>query len=69
MAGRIMDCEVAMEIDEQKVDEISLALLYLTTFEDKFGFRAWKGHSWDVLDRLHESGYIEDPGARPNRWS
>lgn len=64
MAGRIMDCEVAMEIDEQKVDEISLALLYLTTFEDKFGFRAWKGHSWDVLDRLYESGYIEDPRSK-----
>jgi len=41
-----------MEIDEHKVDEISLALLYLTTFKDKFGFRAWKNHSWDVLDRL-----------------
>jgi len=50
-----------MEIDEGKVDEISLALLYLTTFEDKWGFRTWKSYSWDVLDRLHESGYIEDP--------
>jgi len=53
-----------MEIDEQKVDEISLALLYLTTFKDKFGFRAWKSHSWDVLDRLHESGYIDDPRSK-----
>lgn len=53
-----------MEIDEQKVDEISLALLYLTTFAGKFGFRAWKGHSWDVLDRLYESGYIEDPRSK-----
>jgi hypothetical protein len=42
-----------MEIDERKVDEISLALLYLTTFEDKWGFRTWKSHGWDVLDRLH----------------
>jgi hypothetical protein len=50
-----------MEIDEQKVDEISLGLLYLTTFKDKWGCRTWKGYSWDVLDRLHESGYIEDP--------
>ena len=53
-----------MEIDEHKVDEISLALLYLTTFKDKFGFRAWKTHSWDVLDRLHESGYIDDPRSK-----
>jgi len=22
---------------------------------------AWKGHDWDVLDRLYERGYISDP--------
>lgn len=55
---------VLMEINEQKVDEISLALLYLTTFKDKQGFRAWKGHSWDVLGRLHQSGYIDDPRTK-----
>ena len=53
-----------MEIDEEKVEEVSLALLYLTTFKDKFGFRAWKSHSWDVLDRLHEKGYIHDPVSK-----
>jgi hypothetical protein len=47
-----------MEIDEHKIDEISLALLYLTTFEDKWGFRTWKSYSWDVFgstarERLH----------------
>jgi hypothetical protein len=35
-----------MEIDEEKVDDMVLALLYLTTFEDKPWLRAWKGHSW-----------------------
>jgi Domain of unknown function (DUF6429) len=53
-----------MEINEQKVDEMSLALLYLTTFKDKFGFRAWKSHSWDVLDRLYEKGFIDDPATK-----
>jgi Domain of unknown function (DUF6429) len=53
-----------MEINEEKVDEMSLALLYLTTFKDKFGFRAWKGHSWDVLDRLYEKGFIDDPATK-----
>jgi len=53
-----------MEINEQKVDEISLALLYLTTFKDKFGFRAWKSHSWDVLDRLYQKGLIDDPATK-----
>jgi len=53
-----------MEIDEHKVDEISLALLYLTTFKDKWGCRAWKSHSWDVLDRLYDGGYIDDPRSK-----
>ena len=53
-----------MEIDEEKVDEAVLALLYLTTFKDKVGFRAWKSHSWDVLDRLHANGYIDDPRTK-----
>jgi Domain of unknown function (DUF6429) len=53
-----------MEINEQKVDEMSLALLYLTTFRDKLEFRAWKSHSWDVLDRLYEKGFIDDPATK-----
>jgi uncharacterized protein DUF6429 len=53
-----------MEINEEKVDEMALPSLYLTTFKDKWGFRAWKSHSWDVLDRLHQSGYIDDPRSK-----
>lgn len=50
-----------MEINNEKVDEMTLALLYLTTFKDKHGLRAWKSHDWDVLNRLHAGGYIDDP--------
>jgi hypothetical protein len=53
-----------VEIDDEKVDEAVLALLYLTTFKDKPRLRAWKGHSWDVLDRLHQKGYISDPPTK-----
>lgn len=53
-----------MEIDDEKVDEVALALLRLTTFKDQSGLRAWKSHSWDVLDRLHQSGYISDPATK-----
>jgi hypothetical protein len=53
-----------MEIDNEKVDEFTLALLYLTTFKDKHGLRAWKSHDWDVLSRLHENGYIDDPVSK-----
>lgn len=53
-----------MEIYEEKVDDTVLALLYLTTFADKPRWRAWKSHSWDVLDRLHQKGYISDPATK-----
>ena len=53
-----------MEIDEEKIDETVLALLYLTTYTDKPRLRAWKSHNWDVLDRLHQTGYISDPATK-----
>lgn len=53
-----------MEYDKGKVDEMVLALLSLTMFEDRSGLRAWKGHDWDALDRLHEKGYISDPRSK-----
>jgi hypothetical protein len=50
-----------MDVDEDKVDDMVLALLYLTTFVDKPRLRAWKGHNWSTLDRLHRKDYISDP--------
>ena len=26
--------------------------------------RAWKGHDWAVLDRLHKKGYISNPASK-----
>ena len=54
------DSRLQWKLTKRKVDEMSLALLYLTTFQDKSGFRTWKSHSWDVLGRLHEAGFIDD---------
>ncbi|MFO8231912.1 MAG: DUF6429 family protein [Longimonas sp.] len=54
-----------MEYDTEKVDQTVLALLSLTLHDvDEFGGRAWKGHDWDVLDRLHEKGWIGDPVSK-----
>jgi hypothetical protein len=47
-----------MEYDEDKVDEMVLALLFLTVHD---GYRAWKGHDWDAMDRLHKKGMIDNP--------
>jgi len=53
-----------MKYDEEKVDELVLALLYLTSFTQSGITRAWKGQDWDVLDRLHEKGLISDPKSK-----
>ena len=47
-----------MDYDKDKVDEMVLSLLFLTLHE---GCRAWKGHDWDAMNRLHEKGMICDP--------
>lgn len=53
-----------MEYDKDKVDEMVLALLYLTSTTDQYGTRAWKGLDWEVLDRLHKNGCISDPKSK-----
>ena len=55
-----------MEFDTDKVDDDVLALLYLTAFREKedFPWRTWKGHDWDVMDRLCAKGYISDPKGK-----
>ena len=56
---------VGMGYDHDKVDEMVLALLYLTTSdEDAWGARSWKSHDWDAMDRLHAKGYISDPKSK-----
>ena len=50
-----------MEYDRDKVDEIVLALLYLTSSRDQYATRAWKGLNWETPDRLYKKGYISDP--------
>ncbi len=47
-----------MDIDEDKIDEAALALLYLTLHEQR---RAWKQLDWDLTNRLYQKGFILDP--------
>ena len=47
-----------MNYDENKVDDVVLALMYLTLHDE---MRAWKGFDFESLGRLHEKGFIRDP--------
>ena len=47
-----------MDYNQDKVDEMVLALLFLTLHD---AGRAWKGHDWEALGRLHQKGLILDP--------
>jgi hypothetical protein len=47
-----------MDIDEDKIDDVVLALLWLTRHD---GYRAWKGFDWAAPDRLFKKGMIDDP--------
>lgn len=55
-----------MDYDEDKIDDYTLALLYLVTHERRegLGARAWKGFDWDTMNRLHEKGYISNPASK-----
>jgi hypothetical protein len=50
-----------MEYDKEKVDEIVLALLFLTSSREASVTRAWKGLDWEAMNRLYEKGYISNP--------
>jgi hypothetical protein len=53
-----------MEYNKDKVDEIALALLHLTSFTSDIGVRAWKGLEWDTMERLFQKGYIGNPKSK-----
>jgi len=51
-----------MDYDTDKIDEMTLALLYLVMQENEYGgAQAWKGFDWDTMNRLHKKGYISNP--------
>jgi hypothetical protein len=50
-----------MEYDEEKIEEVVLALLGVFEFEQG---RVWKGYDFGLMDALHSKGYITDPKGR-----
>jgi hypothetical protein len=50
--------------DWDKVAEMTLALMHLTSFSEHGNVRSWKGYDWDALNRLHERGWISNPVSK-----
>ncbi len=50
--------EGEMALDTDKIDDAALAILSLTLH---YGNQVWKGVDWDITNRLHDKGLIEDP--------
>lgn len=50
-------------MNEDRIDEMVLALLYLGAHADDHPdfVRAWKGFDWNAMNRLHEKGLISNP--------
>lgn len=48
--------------NEETIQELTLLLLYLTSWEEKSPFgsanHSWKGYPFETLDELTEAGYI-----------
>ena len=55
-----------MEYDRDKVDEMTLALLYLVSTKrmDGLGATAWKGFDAETINRLYEKGWIRKPKSK-----
>ncbi len=55
-----------MKYDQDKVDEMTLALLYLVTTKrpDEIGAKAWRGFDSNTIERLCQKGWIDDPKSK-----
>jgi hypothetical protein len=53
-----------MKVDQDKLQEVVMALLWLTMHEQHGVTRAWKGLDWDLLGALHDRGWIANPASK-----
>lgn len=49
------------DLDKDSLAEAALAILSLTLHDNG---RVWKGLDWDLMDLLHETGWLVDPQTR-----
>lgn len=49
------------DLDQEKLAEAALAILSLSRMVEPYGITAWKGIDWDVMNMLHDKGWISNP--------
>jgi hypothetical protein len=54
-------CNFPDWVDTDRLAEAALAILSLTLHDDG---RVWKGLDWDLMDLLHEKGWMVDPRSK-----
>lgn len=66
--GQTLEADAAREVMVQRdlnpVEEMTLALMHLTTSDGSGTARSWKGYDWDVMNGLHEKGLISNPATK-----
>ena len=53
-----------MNYDKDKVDDMTMALLFLVMSRTQNGGRAMKGLDLATLERLHQKGWIAEPKVK-----
>ncbi len=57
-----------IDVDGDKLKQVVLALLHMSSFKEGDGRHAWKSLPWTILDSLQEKGYISDPRIKTSRF-
>ena len=57
-----------MDYDQEKVDEMTLALLWLTSFKDPVRVRPGRGRTGKRWSGFTQRASFLIPRAKPNRW-
>jgi hypothetical protein len=53
-----------MDYDKDKVDEMTLALMFLVMSRVGEGGRAWKSFDAQTIERLHVKGWVANPNVK-----
>ena len=49
------------DLDHEKLAEAALAILSLSLWDEEYEARVWKGLDWNLMNLLHDKGWIQDP--------